>query len=57
MRYVSPDVERQDVASRYLHPRLQDGDHPNLHVLLETKVMRVLFDDDERAIGVAYKSA
>ncbi|PCG97883.1 Glucose-methanol-choline oxidoreductase [Penicillium occitanis (nom. inval.)] len=52
MRYLSPDGKRQDAASKYLHPRLQGGDHPNLHVLLETKIVRVLFDDDKRAIGV-----
>lgn len=52
MRYISPDGKRQDAASKYLYPRLQDGDHPNLHVLLETKIVRVLFDDDKRAIGV-----
>jgi alcohol oxidase len=56
MRYISPDGKRQDAASKYLHPRLQDGDHPNLHVLLETKIVRVLFDDDKRAIGVECKS-
>lgn len=51
-RYVSPEGKRQDTAHRYLHPRLQDGKHPNLHVLCESKVLRVLFDDDKRAVGV-----
>jgi alcohol oxidase len=54
MRYISPDGKRQDAASRYLHPRLQDGKHPNLHVLVETRVVRILFDD-KRAVGVEYR--
>lgn len=56
MRYISPDGKRQDAASRYLHPKLQDGQHPNLHVLIQTKVVRVLFDHDnnKRAVGVEY---
>lgn len=31
---------------------MADGKHPNLHLLLETKVARVLFDSDKRAVGV-----
>lgn len=56
LRYVSPDGRRQDAAHTFLHPRLRDGAHPNLHVLVETKVVRVLFndgdDDEKRACGV-----
>ena len=33
---------------------MKDGRHPNLHLLLETKVVRVLFDEDKRAVGVEY---
>lgn len=51
LRYISPDGHRQDAASRYLHPRLQDSKYPNLHVLVETQVNRVLFDG-KRAIGI-----
>ncbi|KAM5342227.1 hypothetical protein ACJ41O_015258 [Fusarium nematophilum] len=54
LRYISPDGKRQDTAHRYLHPRLQDGKHSNLHVLVESKVIRVLIDDQKRAIGVEY---
>lgn len=56
-RYVSPDGKRQDAAHRYIHPLLQDGQHPNLHLLLEAKVIRVVFDESTppRAIGVEYK--
>ncbi|KAK3328178.1 alcohol oxidase-like protein [Cercophora scortea] len=53
-RTVSPEGNRQDTAHAYLHPLLQDGKHPNLHVLVETKVLRVLFDDDKRASGVEF---
>lgn len=53
-RYVSPDGKRQDTAHRYLHPKIDDGKHPNLHVLVESKVVRVLFDENKRATGVEY---
>lgn len=52
LRYVSPEGKRQDAAHTFLHPRLRDGKHPNLHVLVETKVIRVVFDEDNRARGV-----
>lgn len=54
-RFISPDGQRQDAASCYLHPRLGDGKHPNLHVLIETQVARVLFDEDKRATGIEYR--
>jgi choline dehydrogenase-like flavoprotein len=56
-RYVDPDGKRQDAAHRYVHPLLQDGQHPNLHILVESKVIRVLFDESSppRAIGIEYK--
>jgi alcohol oxidase len=36
---------------------IQDGSHPNLHLLLESKVIRVLFDESSppKAIGIEYK--
>jgi choline dehydrogenase-like flavoprotein len=36
---------------------LQDGKHPNLHILLESKILRVLFDKSStpKAIGIEYK--
>lgn len=52
LRYISKDGKRQDAAHTFLHPKLQDGNHPNLHVLVESKVIRVLFDEDKRACGV-----
>ncbi|KAI7265385.1 alcohol oxidase, partial [Hortaea werneckii] len=54
LRTVTRDGKRVDAASAYIHPLLQDGNHPNLHVLCESKVNRVLFDDNNRAIGVEY---
>ncbi|KAK3074768.1 hypothetical protein LTR53_002500 [Teratosphaeriaceae sp. CCFEE 6253] len=51
---VTADGKRHDAATAYVHPLVNDGQHPNLHVLCESKVNRVLFDDDKRAIGVEY---
>lgn len=55
MRYVKSDGKRADVPHAYLHPKLQGGKYPNLHVLVETDVERILFDDNKRAIGVAFR--
>ncbi|OTB02074.1 putative alcohol oxidase [Hypoxylon sp. CI-4A] len=54
LRYMSPEGGRSDTAHAYLHPKLRDGKHPNLHVLIETSVVRVLFDEDKRACGVEF---
>ena len=56
MKYVGPNGRRQDAAHRYLHPKLRSGDYPNLHVLCEKQVIRVLFDDNKRAVGVEYQT-
>ncbi|KAH7379561.1 alcohol oxidase-like protein [Pyrenochaeta sp. MPI-SDFR-AT-0127] len=53
-RYVSPDGKRQDTAHRYIHPKLEGDKYPNLHVLVESKVVRVLFDENKKATGVEY---
>ncbi|KAI5457655.1 GMC oxidoreductase-domain-containing protein [Mariannaea sp. PMI_226] len=53
-RYACKDGKRQDTAHRYVHEKLQSGNFPNLHVLVETSVLRVLLDDDKRAIGVEF---
>lgn len=55
MRYTDRDGLRQDVAHQYLHSKLQSDKYPNLHVLVETNVDRVLFDNNKRAVGVAYR--
>lgn len=51
---MSPDGRRQDTAHTYLHPRLEGGKHPNLHVLVESQVLRVLFDGTT-AVGIEYR--
>ncbi|KAK8102288.1 hypothetical protein PG984_015434 [Apiospora sp. TS-2023a] len=56
MRYVDPIGIRQDTAHMYLHPLLQDGDHPNLHVLVETQVERVLVENGT-AVGVVHRAS
>lgn len=53
MKFIAPDGKRQDTASCYLHPRLEDDKHPNLHVLIEHQVVRVLFKGS-KASGVEY---
>lgn len=55
-RYVCKQGKRQDAAHCYIHPLLQDGQHPNLHILVHSKVVRVIFDESTppRAIGVEY---
>ncbi|OTB08952.1 putative alcohol oxidase [Hypoxylon sp. CI-4A] len=53
-KFMSPGGKRQDVGHSYLHPRLQDGRHPNLHVLVESQVLKVIFKDG-RACGVEYR--
>ncbi|CAM1501413.1 Fc.00g105750.m01.CDS01, partial [Cosmosporella sp. VM-42] len=55
LRTVSPDGKRQDTARVYLHDKIEDGsDYPNLHILVESKVIRVLLNDEKRAVGVEY---
>lgn len=56
LRYVNPEGERQDTATRYLHPLLRDGEHPNLHVLVETQAERVLIEG-EKAVGLVFSSS
>jgi alcohol oxidase len=55
MRYISPDGRRQDAAHRYLHPLLQGGQHPNIHVLVESQVVRIIFEE-KRAVGIAFRT-
>lgn len=51
-RYIGSNGRREDVVTRYLLPLLSNGKYPNLHVLTETEVIRVLFDSDKRASGL-----
>lgn len=55
LRYVAPNGRRSDSAHMYLHPKVQSGQYPNLHVLVEKQVIRVLFNDNKRAVGVEYQ--
>ena len=55
-RFISPEGKRQDAASCYIHPRVKDGKHPNLQILVETQVTRVLLDqNNDRAVGVEFR--
>jgi alcohol oxidase len=55
-RYISPDTgRRQNAADTYLHPRLEDSKHPNLHVLVESQVLRVILDENKKATGVVFR--
>ncbi|KAK8062007.1 Alcohol oxidase [Apiospora phragmitis] len=53
-RFISPAGKRQDTGHCYLHPRLQDGKHSNLHVVVDSQVIRVVFEG-QRACGVTYQ--
>ncbi|KXT18311.1 hypothetical protein AC579_959 [Pseudocercospora musae] len=54
-KYIGQNGRRQDAAHRYLHPKLQSNDYPNLHVLTEKQVIRVLFEG-KKAVGVEYQT-
>ncbi|KAK2616262.1 hypothetical protein QQS21_000897 [Conoideocrella luteorostrata] len=55
-RYISPDGKRQDTAHKYIHPLMASGKHPNLHLLVENMVSRVIFEGS-RAVGVECQPA
>ncbi|KAM0281000.1 hypothetical protein ACHAQH_003729 [Verticillium albo-atrum] len=52
--YIGKDGRRQDAAHNYLYPRLDDGKHPNLLVLVEHQVVRVVFEGT-KATGVEFR--
>lgn len=54
MRYISPDGKRQDTAYKYLHPKLQSDKYPNLHVIVDSQVKRVRFEN-KKASAVEYR--
>lgn len=55
-KYIGPNGRRQDAAHRYLHPKLQNtNEYPNLHVLTEKQVLRVIFEG-KKAVGVEYQT-
>ncbi|XDG07775.1 hypothetical protein ABKA04_007390 [Annulohypoxylon sp. FPYF3050] len=41
-------------STRIPSPRLRDGEHPNLHVLVQYQVTRILFEN-KKAVGVEFK--
>lgn len=56
-RIVSPATgRRQDTAYTYLRPRLHKTKCRNLHVLVDTQVLRVLFNEEKRATGVEFRT-
>lgn len=51
-RFISLDGKRQDSATCYICPRLNSGKHTNLHVFVETQVVRIVIDRETyRASG------
>lgn len=56
LRTVCRDGKRQDTATCYLHKKMDNPSYPNLHILTESKVVRVLLNDaNDRAVGVEYR--
>lgn len=56
-RYISPEGKRQDAATCYLRPRLNVEKYPNLHILVETQVTRILIDEEtKRVVGVEFRA-
>lgn len=53
-KYIGPDGKRQDTAHRYVHPVMASQKCPNLHLLVESKVKRVVFEG-KRATGVEFE--
>lgn len=55
LRYITKEGKRSDAAEAYLRPRVKDGKHPGLQVLVEHQVARVLFEGT-KATGVEVRS-
>lgn len=56
-RYISTEGKRQDAATCYLRPRLNSDKYPNLHVLVESQVVRVLIDGEtKKATGIELRT-
>lgn len=52
-KYIGANGKRQDAAHCYIHPLMKSGKYPNLHILANSSVSRVLFDG-VRATGIEY---
>lgn len=55
LRYICPRGTRQDTAHRYVHPLMASGKAPNLHLLVDSTVTRVIFEG-KRAVGIEYRA-
>jgi alcohol oxidase len=54
-KWIDPKTGmRSDAAHTFVHPLVQT--HENLHVLLESKCVRVIFEG-QKAVGVEYYKA
>lgn len=51
-KFINKDGWREDTATRYLGPLLGSDTAPNLRVVVETQVTRILFDKFKNANGV-----
>lgn len=54
LHFIGTDGVRQDTAFRYIHPKIQSGKYPNLHVLVDSQVKRVIFEG-KKACGVEFR--
>jgi alcohol oxidase len=54
LRFIGTDGMRQDVAFKYIHPKIKSGKYPGLNVLVDTQVKRVIFEG-KRASGVEFR--
>lgn len=52
-KWIDPKTgRRQDAAHGYVHPVMKEQD--NIHLICKSRVLRVLLDDENRAIGAEY---
>ena len=56
LRYIGPDGTRQDAANRYVHPKILSGEYPNLHIVVNSTVKKIVFDESKKASGVEFIS-
>ncbi|KAF7534321.1 hypothetical protein G7054_g6306 [Neopestalotiopsis clavispora] len=60
MRFIDSNGKRQDTAHGYIHPKLRGEEkgkrYDHLHVLVESEVVRVVFDGNKKAVGVEYRA-
>jgi choline dehydrogenase-like flavoprotein len=54
MRFIASNGIRQDVAPSYLHPRFEDSQHPNLHIVVRLR-QQTLFSKYNGVVGIVYR--